>query len=167
MANQYTATSHITDTHKQCSSCNEIKVHSEFHKDKKNLRGKGLSYYCKDCANSKSRLWNKQNSHTVEYKQSKQNTYFKHKYKFTLEERTQLLRTQNNQCAICGINLNESGTHTHTDHDHFTGKVRGILCTNCNRGLGHFQDNKEFLMNAIRYLDTHTVDGLQKEGSCL
>ena len=59
------------------------------------------------------------------------------------------LLIQNGVCAIC------SGTCTKSlaaDHDHTTGAFRGLLCNNCNRGLGHFKDNKELLLNAVEYL---------------
>ena len=55
MANQYTPFRFMSDTHKECSLCNKIKEHSEFHKDKRNKRCKGLCYYCKECANQKGR----------------------------------------------------------------------------------------------------------------
>lgn len=51
-------------------------------------------------------------------------------------------------CAICGIEGNLV-----VDHNHTTLKIRGMLCTNCNLGLGHFKDNKDLLQSAISYLD--------------
>lgn len=145
-----------------CKACNTDKVKSEFHKDSTSSRGH--AYYCKQCANSKSRKWTADHGHTQKYRESKWNAYYKHKYKLSLEDRTNLLKKQNFKCAICSIDLNTYGTHTHTDHCHTTGSVRGILCTNCNRGLGHFQDNKDFLMKAIQYLDNFAV---QQEGRSL
>ncbi|HZP27947.1 MAG TPA: endonuclease VII domain-containing protein [Acidimicrobiia bacterium] len=60
----------------------------------------------------------------------------------------ELLRKQCRVCAICGREDPE-----HVDHDHKTGKVRGILCFNCNGGLGRFSDNMERLPNAVEYLE--------------
>lgn len=53
------------------------------------------------------------------------------------------------KCKICEKELHEE---IHIDHNHTTGKVRGILCGKCNKGLGQFNDNIEFLTNAINYL---------------
>lgn len=70
-------------------------------------------------------------------------------------EYQQLLTKQNGLCAIC--------TKTCTrqlalDHDHDTGKVRGLLCNSCNRGLGYFKDNQVLLGNARDYLIKHGVN---------
>ena len=148
-----------------CKACDSVKLKTEFHKDSSSRRGH--AYYCKSCANSKGRKWTFDNNHKQEYKNQKRSNHIKHKFGLTLEEYTTKLKDQNCSCAICGIMLPLSGHIAHLDHDHITGKIRSFLCTNCNRGLGHFQDNKEFLMSAIKYLDSHTVNGSQKEGRCL
>ena len=157
----------VTDTHKSCPNCGEIKPHSDFHKDKKNVKGKGLAHYCKVCANEKTRKYNADNLHNPDYRRKKKQSYVKVRYGISLDEYESLLIDQNNSCAICKTHLPSSGFFTHLDHDHSTGKIRNFLCTNCNRGLGHFQDSQEILMAAIEYLKAHTDDGNQKEGSCL
>lgn len=61
-----------------------------------------------------------------------------------------LLDQQNGRCAICGALPGRR--RLSVDHDHVTGKVRALLCGNCNRGLGYFQDSPEILAKAIEYL---------------
>ena len=148
-----------------CKACGTNKSSQYFHKDKKTKRG--ICYYCKECANSKSRAHTAKYGKTEKYRLQKWNSYYLFKYDMTLDERVALLNSQGCKCVICKTALDASGGGTHTDHCHTTGKVRGLLCTNCNRGLGHFQENKEFLMAAINYLQAHTDNGNQKEGSCL
>lgn len=64
---------------------------------------------------------------------------------------------QNGRCAICGCKLNSSRyTRFAGDHDHRTGKLRGLLCTNCNTALGLFKDSIERLEMAKRYLIEHS-----------
>lgn len=60
-----------------------------------------------------------------------------------------ILEQQRYVCAICGGSLVE---REHVDHDHITGRVRGILCGHCNNGLGLFKDNRESLIRAVAYL---------------
>lgn len=64
------------------------------------------------------------------------------------------------RCAICNSS-DPKGYYKkfHTDHDHTNGKVRGLLCDNCNKGLGHFKDNIEFLESAVRYLNDNKQEG--------
>ncbi len=72
--------------------------------------------------------------------------------KFSLtSEDYDLLITHYTQCGICGIKF--SIWHPpHFDHDHSTTRLRGLLCYNCNVGLGHFQDKIVMLQSAIEYL---------------
>ena len=68
--------------------------------------------------------------------------------KFGMTTKTALETTKN--CQLCDKDL--STTRVCIDHDHTTGKVRGILCTACNVGIGHLGDNIEGLEKALRYL---------------
>ncbi len=65
----------------------------------------------------------------------------------------EMLEAQNGACAICGTK--EPGSkrkHFHVDHCHRTNKIRGLLCGNCNLGMGNLQDDIEILIRAIEYL---------------
>ena len=68
------------------------------------------------------------------------------KYNLTEDEYQGILQAQGWACAICG------GDAEAVDHDHTTGRVRGILCRKCNTGLGHFVDSEANLKSAITYL---------------
>jgi len=75
-----------------------------------------------------------------------------------------LLEEQNYCCAICGVPVDLSSP---LDHDHVTGKVRGVLCRGCNWGLGHFKDSTERLENAVIYLRKHELSVLKIGDSIL
>lgn len=76
------------------------------------------------------------------------------RYGITDDEYQQRLKEQNNLCAICGTDTpGRQHSSFHVDHCHVTGKVRGLLCDKCNRGLGFFNDNPEALRNAADYLE--------------
>lgn len=78
------------------------------------------------------------------------------KYGLTPEQYDAILSAQGGVCAICKTNWMRGGyRHLDVDHDHTTGKVRGLLCGRCNRGLGYFKDNPQNLAAAIDYLRTN------------
>ena len=79
-------------------------------------------------------------------------------YGITLAEYDQMLRDQDYKCAICGNEDEVEGRRLAIDHCHDSGKIRGLLCGKCNRGLGLFYDNKALLTNAITYLNLHLPD---------
>lgn len=65
-----------------------------------------------------------------------------------------MLDLQNQCCLICNINVENTGKlHLVIDHCHKTNKVRGLLCSKCNVGLGMFNDDIEILKSAINYLE--------------
>jgi site-specific DNA-adenine methylase len=70
----------------------------------------------------------------------------------TQEEYDIQLRKQRNRCAVCRKEFTET---PHIDHCHKTLKNRGILCVDCNLGLGRFKDSIELLSSAIKYLRRH------------
>jgi len=79
------------------------------------------------------------------------------KFNISIEEYNQLLDLQNYKCAICQDEC-PTGRQLAVDHNHRTGKVRGLLCMECNIGLGKFKDSDDLLIKAISYLEKKVVD---------
>lgn len=76
----------------------------------------------------------------------------KRKYGITLEQYKEALIQQEGVCKICEGESTGRGIF-HVDHCHKTGKVRGLLCSKCNTGIGMLGDNPKLLMKAILYLE--------------
>lgn len=74
------------------------------------------------------------------------------KYGIGIEEYNSMLEKCDNQCQVCGKPHSEEKP-LHIDHDHKTGKVRGLLCNSCNYGLGFFKDDIEIMKKATKYLE--------------
>jgi len=85
----------------------------------------------------------------------------KHNYGISPEEYKEKLKKQKNRCALCGNKETHKDGRSgkvrdlSVDHDHKTNKLRGLLCGNCNRGLGMFKDSIDLLLKAIKYLKKH------------
>lgn len=74
----------------------------------------------------------------------------------SLDQFNAMMESQGNSCAICGYSdMSNPKVFPHVDHCHSTGKVRGILCSNCNMALGKFKDDTSRLYSAISYLASH------------
>jgi hypothetical protein len=82
-------------------------------------------------------------------------------YGITVEYYNVLLAGQSGKCAICGLvplnqcNRGRLSGRLHVDHDHDTNEIRGLLCSNCNTGIGLLGDNRETVFAAVHYLDVH------------
>lgn len=79
------------------------------------------------------------------------------KYGLTKDEYNQMIEKQNHRCLICGSEGDLSKPHRplYVDHNHITGKIRGLLCQNCNFMIGQARDDIEILEKGIRYLKEH------------
>ncbi len=129
---------------KTCGKCQEEKPLDEFHK-----RGKGkLQAKCKPCTNAAEKAIRDANPLKVREKN------LKRFYGITLERYAELLAVQGGKCALstCTATTGSTGKPLYVDHDHVTGKVRGLLCSSCNVGIGNLGDSVEALEAAIRYL---------------
>lgn len=78
------------------------------------------------------------------------NWRYKKRYGISIEEKNEILLSQKGKCALCKKEI--SGFSAVTDHDHKTGKVRGILCRTCNFGLGILGDSLESIQLVVEYL---------------
>lgn len=80
------------------------------------------------------------------------NADLKKMYGITIEDFHALRESQKCSCKICGTHENMESQSLVVDHCHTTGKVRGLLCSNCNRALGLFKESTTVINNAINYL---------------
>lgn len=161
---------------KTCSRCTETKSLSEFTRD--NSRADGFGHRCKPCQKAYHAEWRKDNENYEEYqtkyyKENRErinernihyyynnkdwllpkmnNRRFFKKYGIAHDDAINLLYDQGNVCAICSTDTpTEKGWCV--DHDHATGKVRGILCSKCNSGIGFLGDDPDTVKRALAYL---------------
>jgi hypothetical protein len=76
-------------------------------------------------------------------------------YELTADGYNEMFASQEGKCLICKRHQEEFSKRLFVDHDHRTKKVRGLLCQNCNSGLGMFADDIERLKNAVNYLEKY------------
>lgn len=122
----------------ECAYCGENHVRDAKHL-KQNMRSR-------ECKHTRSSNWSGLD---------RWDAIIRRTYGITLEEYYELIDFQGGGCAICGKALEKNGRRLSIDHDHQTGRVRGVLCSPCNQGLGQFKDNVESLEMAIEYLKSN------------
>lgn len=127
---------------KVCSACSERLPFNDFHPT--SSRRDGRYNKCRSCTIE----------HQTKYNRS---VGLMRRYGITQEDVDKLREEQDYRCKICGVHEDDShlGARTNglcVDHDHITGKIRGLLCHKCNMALGLFEDSKESLKRAIDYL---------------
>lgn len=135
----------------QCSSCQEYKPLDQF--GIRNTSATKFRRHCKPCKKKKHLEYMDQGG-----KRRQRELRLAKKYGLTGDEVHKMLIDQSYKCKICNILLEGIGNQSNApniDHCHYTNNVRGILCGNCNRGLGLFFDKPENLEAAIQYLKHH------------
>lgn len=126
-----------------CSECKQEKTAKDFHKNVSNVTGRAGQ--CRKCIN-------KIRSKNVEYKRKKMINSKMAVYKLTEKEYYALLE-KHSVCAICG---KKPSKPLCIDHNHATHKVRGLLCKNCNFGIGYLKEDVSIFQKAIEYLIKHS-----------
>lgn len=140
---------------KQCTKCGETKPTDGF-----SLRSDTGRYRsaCKDCHNKANldRYYTNETTKEAHRKASRKHSL--KKYGLTQEQYDKMYAEQDGRCAICSCEISHTSEDRYlsscVDHNHKTGKVRGLLCWDCNVGLGKFFDNPEIIRNAISYLQS-------------
>jgi hypothetical protein len=126
----------------KCPHCN-----ADFEKDEKDWRTKYCGVECRKKAGViQRREWLR-----AQPKEKRRDYDLKKTYGITQKEYEDMERRQERCCAICGAMKEKNGLVV--DHDHNTGKVRGLLCYACNSGIGTLQDSIDLLHKAIKYLE--------------
>lgn len=132
----------LAQNQKKCSMCHQVKFLSEFHR--KSDATSTTQSFCKLCGRQ---------SHTRNRKLNPGKEFQQHRrrvYGIAPEDFEQVVLNQNKKCAICKVPFTKT---PHLDHDHSTGKIRGVLCGKCNVGLGLFKESPQILVDALLYLN--------------
>lgn len=132
-------------TTQHCPFCNTYHPLSRF----EDTSGKNKRKKCKSCRNAdKKKLDCRSGTGLRRY-------LLWTKYKMTEEQYLDMLKLQDGTCKICKGPDNGPWGKLAVDHCHKSGKIRGLLCAKCNKGLGQFNDNPQLMEEAIRYLTEH------------
>jgi hypothetical protein len=163
--------------HKKCARCKKVKPYREFSQDP--CQKNGLHPYCKGCVSEYNKKFDSVPENKLKKRERAKKYYWQNKekcnernrtyyYKNIIEQRLKRRCNRNNitveqynerfsghdgNCDICGINQKDLTRALFIDHDHKTGKLRGLLCHNCNVLLGHAFDNLDILVAAYSYLN--------------
>lgn len=152
---------------KTCHHCKKEKALNLFG----NSRRDGILTWCKDCRYKAKQDWRERNPDKVKVQSRRSDkkrsyliktdpvryrkyraTQIRIKFGITIEEHDKKLAEQNGVCAICKRSIEMALC---VDHDHVTGKVRGLLCHQCNFVIGNAEDNVNTLESAIKYLQLY------------
>jgi hypothetical protein len=135
---------------KTCNVCETVRPLSDFGVRKTGRIG-DLIMPCKPCKVKVHRQ--KRRANPAHFLKIERKSKFKNQYGITVEKYDEMLKAQGGGCGICGSKTPSTRTtYFSVDHCHTTGKVRGLLCTKCNRGLGLFNDRSDLLKLATTYL---------------
>jgi len=134
---------------KVCGMCRVEKVASEFSPNRS--ANDGLQGRCKPCASKGAMEWNK--AHPEQFRRNQRNSAIRRQFGLESEQYDRLLAKQGHACAIC--KTPPGRLCLAVDHNHETGRVRGLLCTRCNMALGLLGEDPALLRAMTAYLRRH------------
>ena len=159
---------------KKCSKCQTIQPLDNFYRN-----GKYVVSPCKQCRHvwklsyhkknresllAKNRIYYQRNQERIRAKrlepkflEAEKNRNLQWHYGITLEQKRQKWVDQNGKCANSGCQEKLDKNGAHIDHDHKTGKIRGLLCRSCNLTIGNAKENVVRLRGLITYLQKYTL----------
>lgn len=141
---------------KRCLLCSELKPAFDFYLQDPSRPNGPRKGHCKECLKKKSKKWGRDNpkraseicrSYRKRHPDRRENLRLLHEYGITLEEKRELFRRQGGKCAAC----NEV-KKLDVDHCHTTGRVRGLLCRQCNTALGLLKESAKTISALLTYL---------------
>lgn len=160
--------------YKKCNKCGVIKPKTiNFYYQNKKIKS-GFEGICKVCILERTRKYRESNRekinkrrrehhklHKEDINKKKRENYnpiknreqkLKYKYNLSLDEYDEMFKKQNGKCEICG---DVTERPLDVDHNHKTGKIRGLLCNACNRGIENFKENPLKLIKTVYYLEKY------------
>lgn len=131
---------------KECRRCGKIKSRSEFYKRTASVDG--LAYICKPCSIEQRREY----TQSAQGKRLIRSNNLKRQYGITVAEYNEIFAEQEGRCKICKRHESEFTKRFAVDHNHETGKIRGLLCHQCNTALGFLREDPIALKAMLDYL---------------
>lgn len=142
-----------------CRNCYEkylINSNPEYKQRQRENSKKYREAHLEECKKRELETWKKKKD-TPEYKFKRKVALLKKNYNLTYNQFLNLLTFQNNKCFICEQHLTENDKFTHIDHNHSTGEIRGILCSQCNWFMSKIDTVKNCLENLNNYVKNNGV----------
>lgn len=123
-----------------CTKCESTKPIEDFSSD----------FHCKECISTYKRNY----YNTPETKQKYWERSILKKFGLTPQQYQEMFDLQNGRCKICNTHQSELKQRLSVDHNHKTGKVRSLLCNDCNTGIGLLKESVDILQTAILYINS-------------
>lgn len=150
---------------KRCSVCRQMLPFEAFPKRFEKKRGRFRPHsFCRECRKVVSKEWRRK--FPDRHRASMRRYHLEANFGLTVQQYDAMLSAQGGRCAICSRTPDENFKYRPdrpfplgVDHDHKTGKIRGLLCTRCNVMIGNASDDPKILELAIAYLLQHRVPG--------
>lgn len=145
-----------SDTTFYCTRCKQVRPRSDFSPRAPSGR---QTRWCKACYRDRRKQCVTHPETGEAARRNERDGMLRRVYGIGIAEYDALYAKQQGRCAICRQEPNQRGGRGRTtllsmmvDHDHVTGQVRGLLCNDCNQGLGRFRDDPALLRAALLYL---------------